>query len=384
MIKKTFLILSLFIFLFTANPLFADENTNIETRNNEQEITVYIFEDRLCPVCKSAKDFIKEIKDDYENIEVIVYPISNRDLLDKVGEMHGVESPEMMAPTIFIHSNDKNYYLQFIQFSEEEKRKLITAIKGGTVEGDCCIFRIPIIGLKIDTSDWSLPFITIALGTIDGFNICSLGALILILSIVIAFESRKKIFFYGGLFIFITVMVYGLIVFAWRGLHEIIASYTENLGFIIGFLAFFGGIYFLKEAWRFFKKGPTCESSQNKLAINATRKLQESFNNPRKGAIALAGSVILFAIIITLVELPCSIGLPMIYTGLLANAGVSLTVSILYILLYLFFYMLIEAIIFIGAVLTKKIWLVNSKSMIWITLFGAAVLFYLAFYYLFS
>ncbi len=383
--KKIFSYL-FFVCLFVVIPFTVSGNIITEEKvdDNTEKITVYFFEDRLCSVCKEVKDFIEEIENDYENVDVISYPISNRDLLNKVGKMHGVETPDMMAPTIFINSNNENYHLQFIQFSDEQKIKLITAIEGGNVVDDCCTFRVPFIGLKIDISDWSLPFITIALGTIDGFNICSVGALILILSIVIAFESRKKIFFYGGLFIFITVLVYGLIVFAWRGLYETLAAYTENLGFFIGGLAFLGGVYFLKEAWRFFKYGPTCESSKNKLAINATKKLQESFSNPKKGAIALAGSVILFAIVITLVELPCSIGLPMIYTGLLASAGVSLTTSIFYILFYLLFYMLIEAIVFIGAVLTKKIWLASSNAMIWVTLFGSIILFYLSFHYLFS
>ncbi len=376
---KLFSFITIFFLLFSPF-VFSQENVG---EIEEEEITVYFFEDRWCRVCREVKDFIEEIKSDYEEMEVITYPISDRELLNKVGEMHGVESPEMMAPTIFINSNNKDYYLhEFIQFSEDEKRKLITAIEGGDVDDDCCVFTVPFTEIRIDISEWSLPFVTIALGTVDGFNICSLGALILILSIVIAFESRKKIFFYGGLFIFITVAVYGLIVFAWRGLHEVLAAYTENLGFIIGGLAFLGGLYFLKEAWRFFKYGPTCDSSQNRFAINATKKLQAVFSDPKKGAIALTGSVALFAVIITLVELPCSILLPVFYTGLLANAGVPLTTSIFYILLYLFFYMLIEAIVFTGAVLTKKIWLVNSKAMIWVTLFGAIILFYLAFYYI--
>ncbi len=377
---KLFSLAVIFLFLFSP---FVFSQERAEEAEEEEKITIYFFEDRWCRVCRDVKQFIEKIEDDYEQMDVIIYPISDRDLLDKIGEMHGVESPDMMAPTIFINSNNRDYYIQFIQFSEEEKEELIAAIEGEDTERDCCLFTIPLIGLKIDISEWSLLFITIALGAIDGFNICSLGALILILSIVIAFESRRKIFFYGGLFIFITVAVYGLIVFAWRGLYEVLAVHIESLGFVIGGLAFLGGVYFLKEAWRFLKHGPTCESSQNRLAINATKKLQEAFSNPKRGTIALAGSVILFGVIITLVELPCSIGIPLVYTGFLADAGISLTTSVLYILLYLFFYMLIEAVVFTGAVMTKKIWLVDSKAMIWVTLFGAIILFYLAFYYIF-
>ena len=89
-----------------------------------------------------------------------------------------------------------------------------------------------------------------------------------------------------------------------------------------------------------------------------------------------------FAAVITIVELPCSIGIPIAFAGILVEKGVSLGVYIFYILLYLFFYMLIELIIFTGAVLTKKIWFAGSKAITWITFVGAMVLFYLAFYYL--
>jgi len=118
--------------------------------------------------------------------------------------------------------------------------------------------------------------------------------------------------------------------------------------------------------------------------VKATKKVQEVFADSKKGTLALATSIIFFAAVITIVELPCSVGIPVAFTGILIEAGVSLTTFVLYILLYLFFYMLIEIIIFSGAVFTKEIWLANSKAITWITLFGSIILFYLAFYYIFG
>ncbi|MEA2092567.1 MAG: hypothetical protein U9P61_01180, partial [Patescibacteria group bacterium] len=100
--------------------------------------------------------------------------------------------------------------------------------------------------------------------------------------------------------------------------------------------------------------------------------------------IILAGAVVYFAVIIVIVELPCSIGIPIAFSVILVEEGVSLLEHILYISIFLFFYMLIEIIIFVGAVFTKKIWIANSKAITWVTFIGALILFYLAFYYLFS
>ncbi len=346
----------------------------------EEKVTVYFFEDRLCSVCKAQKDFMLEIQEDYPQMELVIYQISDFDKLEEVARMHGVEDPVIMAPTTFIGDN----YFQFSHFTENHKQQIIDALKGEIVDKDCCIVRIPILNIDVDISGWSLPLITFALGSLDGFNVCSIGALILILSIVLVFKSRKKIFFFGGIFILTTVIVYGVLVFLWGQLFRVLIGHSELLSYIVGIASFFGGVYFFKEFWRFFRYGPTCKSSNNKIAVNATKKVQEVFADSKKGTIALVTSIVFFAAVITIIELPCSVGIPVAFTGVLIEAGVSLTTFVLYVLLYLFFYMLIEIIIFMGAVFTKEIWLTQSKAITWITLFGSLILFYLSYYYFFG
>ncbi len=369
---KFFLILLTFFFLISP---FVSAEEGVEER-----ITVYFFEDRLCSVCKAQKNFMLEIKEDYPQMELVIYQINDIKKLEEIAKEHGVENPKIMAPTTFIGDN----YFQFPSFGETQKKHIISALRGEKVDEDCCIMRVPFLNIDIDISGWSLPLITIALGSLDGFNICSIGALILILSIVLVFKSRKKIFLFGGLFIFTTVVVYGLLVFLWGQLFRILIGHSEILSYVVGVAAFFGGVYFFKEFWRFFRYGPSCKSSENKFAIKATKKVQEVFKDSKKGTLALASSIIFFAAVITIIELPCSVSIPFAFTGILTQAGVSSTTFILYLLLYLFFYMLIEIIIFVGAVFTKEIWLTQSKAITWITLFGSLILFYLSYYYFFG
>lgn len=369
---KFFLVLLTFFFLISP---FVSAEEGVEER-----ITVYFFEDRLCSVCKAQKNFMLEIKEDYPQMELVIYQINDIKKLEEIAKEHGVENPKIMAPTTFIGDN----YFQFPSFGETQKKHIISALRGEKVDEDCCIMRVPFLNIDIDISGWSLPLITIALGSLDGFNICSIGALILILSIVLVFKSRKKIFLFGGLFIFTTVVVYGLLVFLWGQLFRILIGHSEILSYVVGVAAFFGGVYFFKEFWRFFRYGPSCKSSENKFAIKATKKVQEVFKDSKKGTLALASSIIFFAAVITIIELPCSVSIPFAFTGILTQAGVSSTTFILYLLLYLFFYMLIEIIIFVGAVFTKEIWLTQSKAITWITLFGSLILFYLSYYYFFG
>jgi len=346
--------------------------------DQKEKVTIHFFDDRLCPVCRDTKEFIQKIQKDYPWVELNIYPISDTKKLSEIAREYGVENYGIMAPTIFIDDN----FFQFRDFTSRQEKMIISAVEGEIAQKDCCIIKIPFLNIEIDIGSWSLIFIAVILGFIDGFNVCSLGALILVLSIVIILESRKKIFFYGGLFIITTVMVYGTLVFIWGKLFEILVGQLEILRIIVGLAALGGGIYFFKEFWRFFKYGPTCKASDLELSRRATSRLRKAFEEPGKKIFLLAGSVIFFAAIVTIIELPCSIGIPIAFAGILTESGVSLAAYVFYILVYLLIYMLDEFVIFAGAVLTKKIWLTNSKLITWVTLSGAAVLFYLAFYYL--
>lgn len=351
-----------------------------ETEAVDEKVIIHFFDDRLCSVCRDAKEFIQSIEQDYPQVDLRIYPISDTEKLRQTAKEHGVEDYNIMAPTIFIGGN----FFQFRDFTSRHEEMIVKAIEGEVVQDDCCVIKIPFLNIEIDIRNWSLPFITVVLGSLDGFNVCSIGALILILSIVLVFKSKKKIFFAGGLFILTTAIVYGILVFSWGKLFEALVGQLEILRIIVGLAALGGGLYFFKEFWRFFRYGPTCKASDSALAKKATQKLKKAFEDPKRSFFYLVGAIMFFAVVITLVELPCSVGVPIAFTGILVEAGLSLTAYVFYILAYLFFYMLIEIIIFTGAVLTKKIWFANSKAITWITFAGAMVLFYLAFYYLFS
>ncbi len=376
--NKFFKLIIFSLLFLLLSPFVLAENNNEIT--GKEQITVYFFEDRLCSVCKAQKDFMMEIQKDYPQMELVIYQISDFDRLDEVAEMHGVEDIRIMAPTTFIGDN----YFQFVYFTDREKEQIINALEGKIVDKNCCLVRIPILNIDIDISGWSLFFIAFILGSLDGFNICSLGALILILSIVLVFKSRKKVFFFGGLFIFTTVVVYGVLVFFWGQLFKTLVGHSEILGYIVGASALFGGIYFFKEFLRFLKHGPTCSSSNNKFATKATKKVQEVFADSKKGTVALVTSIIFFATVITVIELPCSVGIPITFIGILTEAGITSFSSIPYILFYLFFYMIDEVIIFLGAVFTREIWLTQSRAITWVTLIGSLVLFYLSYHYFFG
>ena len=354
----------------------------------EEGPSLHFFWARACPFCEEQKVFLKEIESKYPDLNIYQYSIQepgNIDILKELMEGHpGSERYLGSVPLTFIGEDF------FVGFSKDIGNRIENSIKkyyeeiGEEIEGineEKEIFYLPVLG-EIDPQKWSLGLLAAVIGSIDGFNVCSLGALIVILLLVFALQSRKLTLIFGGLFIFVTVVVYGFLVFLWHQLFSILLPYMFLMRLVIGLAAFFGGIYFLKQFFRFKKHGPVCQIGESKIITSLTKKL-ESFFKERRNIFFLLGGVILFAAIVTIIEFPCSAVFPVVFTGILAQANLPLLNSLFYIVVYLFFYMLDELAVFLVAVFTRKIWIASGPFMTWMSFAGALVLFFLAYYYFF-
>lgn len=379
MLKKTFKIfLAVTLLFFLSLPVFAQKETDLELN---------FFGAPGCPYCEKEKIFLGEIAEKYPDLKINIYSLSEEGAVEKMMELinkyPGSEKYLGSVPITFLAEEF------FVGFSEEKGLQIENSIKNfyqraeeeseeNTVKD---IFSLPFLG-EIDPQGKSLFVLAAVIGLIDGLNICSLGALILILVLVLALESRRMTFIFGGLFILITILVYGFLIFLWHQIFSFIVPYMSLIKIIIGGAALFGGFYFFKQFLKFRKQGPACEMKEGKIISTATRKLEDSFKQ-RKNFLFLLGAVILFAAVVTIIEFPCSAVFPVVFTGILAQANLSFLTSIFYMTLYLLFYMLIAIVIFLTAVFTKKIWIASGRVMTWISLIGALLLFFLSYYYLF-
>ncbi len=249
--------------------------------------------------------------------------------------------------------------------------------------GIATVIELPLLG-KTDLTQFSLPILAVILGSADGLNVCSIGALIMVLSIVLVFKKRSLILLFGGLFLLIVALVYGLLVFIWYQVFSFIMPYFAYMRIIIGTIALLGGLYFFFEFLRLRKMGLACKISESKLMEKTIKRLQEAFQSPKKSIPALVLAVIFFAIMVTVIEFPCSAAIPLVFTGILAGISLSSAGYAFYIFLYLFSYLLIELVIFLVAVFTKQVWLGHGKIVAFAALIGSLVLFYLAYYYFFD
>ena len=348
------------------------------------KIRVYFFYSPVCPHCAKENAFLDTVvKEKYPQAEIEkhnVFEKESKDFLVKLYKDYNVPSNQQgLVPITFV---EKEYFLGFNEeVGKHIESHLLSLIEEKPQKKEPISkekVRLPILG-QVDLSNYSLPILAVILGFFDGFNVCSLGALVLILGLVLAFRSRKKVLILGSIFIFTTGLIYGILIFVWHQVFLALTPLIKEMKLVIGILGIGGGVYFLREFFRFKKEGPVCRFGG--ISENLSGRLQEAFER-KAGILALAGAIFLFAAVITVVEFPCSAVLPVLFAGFLSEAKIPLLVALFYIVIYLFFYMLDEIVLFLVSAFTLKIWITSSRFLNILNLAAAIILFGLGLYYL--
>ncbi|MFH1462735.1 MAG: hypothetical protein ABIG08_03530, partial [bacterium] len=164
----------------------------------QKEITIHFFYSPTCIHCAVEHEFLDGIGEKYPEVTVYRYnatDIENYDFMKRMLEEGNVERYLGTVPLTFVGREF------FDGFDDKEARKIEEAINRQLENGGEAPVReekinLPIIG-EVNIADYSLPALAVILGFLDGFNVCSLGALVLILGMVLILRSRKKIMLFG-------------------------------------------------------------------------------------------------------------------------------------------------------------------------------------------
>ena len=111
----------------------------------------------------------------------------------------------------------------------------------------------------------------------------------------------------------------------------------------IGMLAIGLGLMSIKEFF-WFNQGPSLlvpKESKKKII----KKMRQAIS-PERGLIAAMIGVAILAIGVNIIELLCTLGLPVVYTGILNTYGYPALVNYFFLLVYVIFYMIDDFIIF--------------------------------------
>ena len=340
------------------------------------KVNVYIFHNYNCPHCHEAlKYFNEDLKDD--QVKLYDYELLkdenayNRNLYIKVCELLNIK---VTSVPLIIIGND--YLIGFSESKIENINKMINFYKSndykdlvGEELGLVDKNNNPIIHYeekeyvvdtifgKINLKNLSLPLITIVMGLTDGFNPCAMWILLFLISMLFNMKDKKKMWILGLTFIGTSAFVYFLFLMAWININNYLNS-INYFRIIIGIFAILFALYNLRNYYK-EKKEDGCvviKKEKRKLVFSNIKKIV----NSKSFALSIIGIMIL-AITVNLIELLCSLGLPMMYTEILSVNNITGNAYYRYIFLYIICFILDDLIVFVISMITLKSTAISSK-----------------------
>jgi len=310
-------------------------------------LEVHFFYLPGCSHCEEQKPFNEKLANTYPSIHFIYHDTTKPKesaLLSKMLTNLGVEDEHPGFPVTIFGER------AFVWESAETTGKEIEQALQQCLAGDCPEtgspepgdeITLPIVG-KIKPSDYSLPGLAVVLGLIDGFNPCAMWVLVYLISLIMTLNDTRKIWLIVGSFVFASGVLYYLFMAAWLNAFLLI-GYLRPVTILIGLVALGAGILNVRE---FIKtKGEiVCKIVPEEARKKTMSRIERIVTSPLT-LVTIAG-ILGLAFVVNSIEFVCSAALPAVFTHVLSLSNLPTLQYYGYILLYDFFFMLDDLIIF--------------------------------------
>ncbi len=228
---------------------------------------------------------------------------------------------------------------------------------------------LPLFG-NVNATDMGMVGFTIAIGLVDGFNPCAMWVLLFLLSLLVNLKDRKKMFAIAGVFVLISGIAYFIFMAFWLEVY-LFLGFMRGIQIALGVMALIVGGIHIKDFFA-FKKGVSLSIPDSaKSGINARMRKIITAENIWA---ALLGATVL-AIMVNILELLCTAGLPALYTNVLALQEYPSWKNYAYIGLYNLAYMFDDGVMVIIAVVTLGKRRLEEKEGRWLKLVSGALIF---------
>lgn len=318
------------------------------------EVVIWYFWGEGCRKCSTASNWLDDLSANYPNIVVhkreIWQDLSEQQRYIEMLSALGIDAS--VVPAIIINERAWLGFNSAYASEIEEEVVLALANDGIVPEGNkrlsSHVIDMGPFGI-IYLAQQPLLLATVLIAFVDGFNPCSLWVLSILLAMTLSSTSRVRIIAVGSTFLVITALVYGLFI---AGCFSVLAivSHMRWLQVVVIVLALFFAVINIKDYF-FYKKGLslTIPDRMKQKIYRGSREVRKEQSLP-----ALIAITTVLALGASLVEIPCTAGFPLVWTGMLSSSGVSGWNFILLLMVYLAIYVLIEFAIIVAAIVTLR------------------------------
>ncbi len=335
----------------------------------ERKVELSLFWEPSCPYCKRAKNFLEKqqetntwLKIQAHNIAqsketAVLFARTNARFeitqpavpLIVIGDRHflGYDDDRttghaLMQAARDCHVSQCPNLASVLEFSPGPSGKIASDSHKQSAPGSV---RVPVVG-ELSLEALSLPTLTILLAALDGFNPCAMWVLVFLIGLLMGMKDRMKMWLLGAAFLLTSGLVYFGFLAAWLNIFLVIGMlFWVRIG--VGSFAIASGLYYLREYA--INAAAECKVTNPRQRQRIMTALKASVAQKRF-LFALLGIMVL-AVIVNLIELFCSAGIPAVYTDILAMNDLSALQYFGYLTLYVVVFMLDDAAIFVLAML---------------------------------
>lgn len=349
-------------------------------------VTLYLFWAHGCPHCLEEKRFLSRLGKEIPGLKVVELELTtsaeNRELLRRVAQTVGAELPAVpftvVGPKFFVGWQGEAVtgaaLRQAVMAAAREGwPDVVAPLKEAAApplpqERESPRLLLPWLG-EIDLGRLPLLTLTLLLGALDGFNPCAMWALIFLIGLLVGMENRARRWLLGSVFILGSGLVYFLFMAAWLNIFLFLGLIVWiRLG--IGLVALAAGAVNLRAWWR--NHAGTCPYLGSEQRRSLLEKIRQAVS--RRSLWLAAGGVFLLGVAVNLVELFCSLGLPMVYTQILALNPLPAWAYYGLLALYILVFMLDDLVVFVVSMLTLEYLGVTHRYQRFSHLLGGVVL----------
>jgi len=375
----------------------------VSAKADEKVINIHLFYGNGCPHCAAEEEFLSDYLKDRTDVKLYKYEIwydsHNQELLSKVqkemgttnkngvpftvigkktivGYADGVTDEQIKDAINYYLNNDYRDYageitgkVKKVEVKEdttkdesktEDKKENKIEKADDTKDSDQTDenVTVPVLG-KINAKKVSLPILAVVLGFVDGFNPCAMWILIFLITMLFNMKDRKKMWILGLTFILTSGIVYLMFMLAWLNL----ATFISKIAFIRLLIAVIALVVGLINVYKYIdslkKKDEGCDVVDKKDRKKIMEKII-SITHEKKFIIALLGIMVLAASV-NIIELMCSIGIPLLFTQILAMNNLSTFSYMIYMFIYIFFFLIDDIVIFVISMVTLRVTGLSTK-----------------------
>lgn len=222
---------------------------------------------------------------------------------------------------------------------------------------------------RLSAQDLGLPLFTLSLGLLDGVNPCAMWVLLFLLSLLVNLRDRKTMAAIAATFVLISGLVYFAFMAAWLNLFRFV-GYSRITEIVLGGVALLIGALNLNDA----------SSSKGGWSIGIPESAKPGFYARTRRILQadnLAGALVgvaVLAVLVNVIELLCTAGLPAAYTRILTSRDLIWWQYYGYLALYNLAYIADDSLMVAIAVVTLSRHKLQVREGRWLKLLSGAVM----------